>query len=30
MAFLTDKDFNEYLGTLLLALEVGRYRVGFK
>jgi hypothetical protein len=30
VAFLKDKNFNRYLGTLLLALEIGRYRVGFK
>jgi hypothetical protein len=30
VAFLTDADFNMYLGTLLQALELGRYRVGFK
>jgi len=30
VAFLTDEDFNMYLGTLLQALELGRYRVGFK
>jgi hypothetical protein len=29
VAFLTDKDFNMYIGTLLQALELGRYRVGF-
>ena len=29
VAFLTDDDFNMYLGTLLQALELGRYRVGF-
>jgi hypothetical protein len=29
IAFLTDDDFNMYLGTLLQALELGRYRVGF-
>jgi len=27
--FLTDSDFNMYLGTLLQALEIGRYRAGF-
>ena len=30
VAFLTDKDFNMYLGTLLQALELGRFRVGFE
>jgi hypothetical protein len=30
VAFLTDDDFNMYLGTLLQALELGRYRAGFK
>jgi hypothetical protein len=30
VAFLTDDDFNRYLGTLLQALELGRFRVGFK
>ena len=30
IAFLTDDDFNMYLGTLLQALELGRYRAGFK
>jgi hypothetical protein len=30
VAFLTDEDFNMYLGTMLQALELGRYRVGFK
>jgi hypothetical protein len=30
VAFLKDADFNMYLGTLLQALELGRYRVGFK
>jgi hypothetical protein len=30
VAFLTDDDFNMYLGTLLQALELGRYRVGFE
>jgi len=29
VAFLTDDDFNMYLGTLLQALELGRYRAGF-
>lgn len=29
VAFLSDDDFNMYLGTLLQALELGRYRVGF-
>jgi hypothetical protein len=29
VAFLTDDDFNMYLGKLLQALEVGRFRVGF-
>jgi hypothetical protein len=27
--FLKDADFNMYLGTLLQALELGRYRAGF-
>jgi hypothetical protein len=27
--FLTDKDFNMYLGILLQALELGRFRVGY-
>ena len=30
IAFLTDDDFNMYLGTLLQALELGRYRAGFR
>ncbi len=30
IAFLTDDDFNMYLGTLLQALELGRFRVGFE
>jgi hypothetical protein len=30
VAFLRDDDFNMYLGTLLQALELGRYRVGFE
>ena|ERR1035437_9771934 len=29
VAFLSDVDFNMYLGTLLQALELGRFRVGF-
>jgi hypothetical protein len=29
VAFLTDTDFNMYLGKLLQALEVGRFRIGF-
>jgi hypothetical protein len=28
--FLTDENFNMYLGSLLEALETGRYRAGFK
>ena len=30
VAFLTDEHFNMYLGTLLQALELGRFRVGFE
>jgi hypothetical protein len=30
IAFLTDEDFNMYLGTLLQALELGRFRAGFE
>ncbi len=30
VAFLTDDHFNMYLGTLLQALEIGRFRVGFE
>jgi len=30
VAFPANEDFNMYLGTLLQALELGRYRVGFK
>jgi hypothetical protein len=30
VAFLTDDDFNMYLGTLLQALELGRYRAGLE
>lgn len=29
IAFLTDQDFNMYLGTFLQALELGRFRIGF-
>jgi hypothetical protein len=29
VAFLKDDDFNMYLGLLLQALELGRYRIGF-
>jgi hypothetical protein len=29
IAFLSDENFNMYLGTLLAALETGRYRAGF-
>jgi hypothetical protein len=29
IALLTDNDFNMYVGLLLQALELGRYRVGF-
>ena len=30
VALLTDTDFNMYIGLLLQALELGRYRAGFK
>jgi hypothetical protein len=30
VALLSDDNFNMYVGTLLQALETGRYRVGFK
>jgi hypothetical protein len=29
VAFLKDDDFNMYVGLLLQALELGRYRIGF-
>jgi hypothetical protein len=29
VAFLKDGDFNMYIGLLLQALELGRYRIGF-
>jgi hypothetical protein len=30
VAFLKDERFNMYLGTLLQALEIGRFRIGFR
>jgi hypothetical protein len=30
VAFLSDANFNMYIGLLLQALELGRYRAGFK
>jgi hypothetical protein len=30
VSFLTDDDFNMYVGTFLQALELGRFRVGLK